>query len=288
MILLRRSHGGTVPEPRASVPASIPRYEELEAGHEPRPQLSHLLLDPQMCPPYLPSLQWTVPATLPMPLEHRPSLASCPKQPEMPSTVDYFDVACQDPTEKQRGVLLNYIHQIPGGEWYTASHLRQWFIGRNNQLKRDEQIRKRKAAEGEAEPAKVVLSPDQFLWPSLTASKIEMLSTLLYETPDPAESYLQMWSRALGVELQHLENWVQFRQIQLKLPQLRHRDSDAALELPTPEGIASPELHSPSVFTSSMSPFVTPNSILPSAMSPFVTPSSLCLQMYVGYDANTP
>ncbi|KAI0688300.1 hypothetical protein BC835DRAFT_1373219 [Cytidiella melzeri] len=181
---------------------------------------------------------------------------------------NYFDLVCEDPDEDERSVLLDQINEIPGGEWYTASHLRQWFIGRNARCKSDARNRKRKAEEDEAEPAKVVLSTDQILWPSLTASKIEMLSTLLHETPEPTETHLQVWSRTLNVDMRHLENWVQLKQTQFKRPKLHLRELDAELDtntLPTPEGTpegtASPQLQSPGIFTFPMSPLLTSKSL---------------------------
>lgn len=47
------------------------------------------------------------------------------------------------------------------------------------------------------------------VWPSLTKTKIAKLTILYAENPNPDQTVLQVWSRALKAEQSHIENWVQ-------------------------------------------------------------------------------
>jgi hypothetical protein len=134
-----------------------------------------------------------------------------------------------NPSLKERKELLAQIVEIPGAEWYTPTHVSSWFHQRNNYVPaRRYDAEEDMSSETSSDTDKICmyrarqvsffLSSHCFcsVWPSLTADKIAKLATLLRETPNPTAIHLHVWSRTLEADRQHVDNWVQLRQAQLK------------------------------------------------------------------------
>ncbi|KAI0347166.1 hypothetical protein BDW22DRAFT_1425230 [Trametopsis cervina] len=125
-----------------------------------------------------------------------------------------------DPTQRKR--LLERVVSIRGAEWYTSRHIRDLCSSRRvaeaRKLLRLQQPStgpdtlqfKRMRPHGEigTPVAKICWASLSEVWPSLTAKAVKKLYVLNKDEPQPDQSVIAVWSRALKVKKKDIANWL--------------------------------------------------------------------------------